>query len=408
MNKENNKLSKQGKILVLDRMLGNVVEIFLTTFLAAYFYKISKENIKLLSIYNIISYIVATVGAFAFGNYIKKRDKVKLYRIGTVVKALYVFLIILLKEKIVNYVYLIGFARGISISTTGFPFNMIESEQVNNNERTKYIGYKSAGNELIAIVVPIILGAYITFKSYHIAAIFVFICSLIKVVLMFCLENNNKQKSNMKLKKFAQIIKEEKYNKINKLYFIEFLKGITMYGVMQLVVSLLIIYNLNTELELGALTSMFSVLTVISMILFAKYYTKDKENITLNICIIAILLSFIIIMFSINMASIIIYNVVYYIFINILLNITEKRLFNYSNTELLKDEFNTEYFIFRELYLNMGRILGFIALLIVGITQNINILKLLLFFILIALLSIIYITKKLNKEEITIKDYQSK
>lgn len=30
---------------------------------------------------------------------------------------------------------------GVSVSTTGFPFNMMESELVNERERTKYVGY---------------------------------------------------------------------------------------------------------------------------------------------------------------------------------------------------------------------------------------------------------------------------
>ena len=42
---------------------------------------------------------------------------------------------------------------------------------------------------------------------------------------------------------------------------------------------------------------------------------------------------------------------------NILLNITEVDLFNYSNKQPFKKHFNTEYFIFRELFLNLGRIL---------------------------------------------------
>lgn len=41
-------------------------------------------------------------------------------------------------EKIIDYVYVIGIMFGIATATTGFPFNMIESEQVSNEERSKY------------------------------------------------------------------------------------------------------------------------------------------------------------------------------------------------------------------------------------------------------------------------------
>ena len=56
-----------------------------------------------------------------------------------------IFLIIVLKEKILNYIYIMGIVSGISIATTGFPLNMIESENVSNNERSKYLGYSRNG-----------------------------------------------------------------------------------------------------------------------------------------------------------------------------------------------------------------------------------------------------------------------
>lgn len=392
-----NKLSKELKILEINNMIGNITEIFLTTFLTAYFYKISEDNIKYLSIYNIIAHIVATISAFALGNYIKRKNKINLYRFGTIIKAVYVFLIIILKEKIINHIYLISFITGLSICTQGFTYNMIESEQISNKERTKYLSYKTASMEFVSIIVPIVLGAYITFKSYEIAAILILVFSIMRIILTFCIKNKNMQEDSIDLKGFIKTIKKD--NKIHKLYFIEFLKGISRYGVMQLVVSLLIIYELNTELELGALTSLFSIMTIISMLLFAKYYNKNNENTVLNICAITILISFCLMLYSINITTIIIYNIVYYTFINILLNITEKRLYNHSNVEPYKDKYNTEYFLIRELYLNTGREIGYIILLFVGITHNMNILKLLLLFITISLFAIVYMSKKINREE---------
>lgn len=144
---------------------------------------------------------------------------------------------------------------------------------------------------------------------------------------------------------------------LKKLYTIEFLKGITRYGVMSLIVSLLMIYQSENDLELGGWTSIFSLFTIIAMYLFGKYYHETKKRKVLLSSAIAILISFISILFEMNRVTIILYNMVYYVFMNILLNITEVNLFDYSNQKLWKDTFNTEYFIVRELFLNIGRIL---------------------------------------------------
>lgn len=390
-------ISKPARILVCDKAIGKVIDIFLTTFLASYFYKISEQNMVYLAIYHIVTYIVATIGAFMVSGYIKRKDKIKLYRLGIAIKAFNIFLIILLKEKIVDYVCFIGIVNGITTATTGFPFNMIESEQVESKERSQYQGYKKAAEQMIGIIIPTFLGAYITFNSYEMAAILILIFSLLRFALSLFIQNKNIQEERLCLREFISRVKKD--NKIKKLYHIEFLKGITIYGVMELVVSLLIIYELKNDLELGTWTSIFAILTVISMFWFAKYYKESRENKILKVSFLCILVSFVCMMVSIQLYTIIFYNIVYYIFVNILLNITETRLFNYSSQGVYKDKFNTEYFIVREVYLNIARVLGFFVLWLVGITQNMSWLKILLLFITMALVFIIKISRDLNKEE---------
>lgn len=392
-----NKLNKIAKILILDQSIGKVISIFLDIFLAAYFYKISEQNIFYLSIYNIIGWFVATVGAFLVADIIKRKNKVKLYRFGTLVKSLYIFMIIILGEKIVDYVYIIGIMYGISTATTGFPYNMIESENISTKERSKYIGYASVATELIGLIIPIILGAYITFSSYEVVAILILVFSILKLLLSFFIENRNIQNNKVDIKAFYEIIKKD--TTLRKIYLIEFLKGINRYGVMSLVVSLLIIYQTNNELELGSWTSLFCLFTITSMYLFGKYYKQSQKRKILICSMIAILISFATILYKINMVTVIIYNIVYYVFMNIILKITEVNLFDYSNKEPFKTKFNTEYFIFRELFLNIGRILGYIALLLlVGITQNLSYLNVIFIFIAISIIAVIYISSSLKIE----------
>lgn len=392
-----NKLSKMAKVLILDQSMGKIISIFLDTFLAAYFYKISEQNILYLSIYNIVGYIFATIGAFLVADIIKRKDKVKLYRFGTLIKSIYIFMIMILGERIVNYVYIIGIMCGISTATTGFPYNMIESESISNKERSKYIGFASAATEIISLIIPILLGAYITFKSYQIAAMLIFIFSIFKLILSFKIKNINVQNTKVNLKEFYNIFKEDAT--LKKLYIIEFFKGINRYGVMSLVVSLLIIYQSNNELELGGWTSLFSLFTIIAMYMFGRYYNNTKKRNLLICSLIAMLISFVAVLYKVNLVTVVIYNIVYYVFMNIILKITEVSLFDYSNKEPFKTKFNTEYFIFRELFLNIGRILGYATLLLlVGFTQNFANLNILFVLIIISIISIVYINLNLKIE----------
>lgn len=398
-NKNEEKLSFSSKIIIIDRMLGNIIELFLNTFLTAYFYKITPDNMIYISSYYIISWISATIGAFILGDYIKRKNKVKLYRYGTLVKCIYILLIILLKEKILDYVWLMAIIYGISVSMTGFPFNMMESELVSQKERTKYMGYRAAIGEVAKVVIPIFLGAYITYTSYQVAAILVLIFSIIKLINTCFIENKNIEKEKLNLRKCAEAIKENNNYPIKKLYAIEFLKGITVNGVLSIIISLLIVYEVETDLNLGMWSSFFSVCTILTMLIFAKEYDKYNSRKILTICSIAIITSFALLLFSINLTTIILYNIVYYIFIEILKNITEIRLFDYSNKPPFDKKFNTEYFVFREVFINLGRVVGYIVLLIVGLSHNANYLKVLFLFTTIALMLMIRISRKIKLEQ---------
>lgn len=396
--KSNGKLSASAKTLIADQVIGKIISIFSDVFLAAYFYKITEQNILYLSIYNIVGWIVAIIGALIVSNYIKKKDKVKLYRFGAIVKALYIFMIIVLGERIIDYVYLIGIMYGISTATTGFPYNMIESECISPQERTKYIGLASFFTEIISFIVPILLGAYITLKSYQTAAIIILVFSIIKIINSLNIKNKNIQASNIKFKEYISILKNDGI--LKKLYAIEFLKGINRYGVMSLVVSLLIIYNTKNEFELGWISSLLALLTILTMYLFSKFNKKNYKKYILNISLIILLISFTFIMLDINMTSIILYNISYYIFMNIILKITEINLFNYSNKNKYKDELNTEYFMFRELFLNAGRILGYLLLLLfVGFSHNLYNLKIIFIIIIISIIGVILLSNNIEKIE---------
>lgn len=396
--KENKtKLSTIAKVLILDQSIGKIINIFLDTFLAAYFYKISQNNILYLSIYNIIGWIFATIGAFLVANIIKRKNKVKLYRFGTLTKSIYIFIIMILGEKIVDYVYIIGIMYGISTATTGFPYNMIESESVSNKERSKYIGFASVATEIISLIIPILLGAYITFESYQVAASLIFVFSILKLVLSFKIENKNVQKSKVNIKEFYNIFYKDSI--LKKIYTIEFFKGINRYGVMSLVVSLLIIYQSNNELELGSWTSLFSLFTIIAMYLFGKFYKSNRKRNLLVYSLIAILISSVSVFYKMSLTTVIIYNIAYYVFMNIILKITEVNLFDYSNKEPFKTKFNTEYFVFRELFLNIGRILGYIALLfLVGFTQKLTNLNIVFGLIICSIIATIYLSLRVEIE----------
>ena len=164
------------------------------------------------------------------------------------------------------------------------------------------------------------------------------------------------------------------------------------------ILSLLIIYNTKNEFELGWISSLLSLCSILTMYAFAKFYKEKYKKIILVFSLGFLFITFALVMNNINMNSIILYNISYYIFMNIILKITEVNLFNYSNKKEYKDKYNTEYFMFRELFLNIGRILGYTLLLIfVGFSHNLNNLKIIFIFIIISIIGTIVLSNSVTE-----------
>ena len=145
---------------------------------------------------------------------------------------------------------------------------------------------------------------------------------------------------------------------------------------------------------------MLSLCSILAMYAFAKFYKDKHKKFILGFSLVFLFVSFILVMNNIDMNSIILYNISYYIFMNIILKIREVNLFDYSNMPEYKDKYNTEYFIFRELYLNIGRIIGYAFLLIfVGLSHNLNNLKIIFVFIILSIIGVILLSNSIDEND---------
>ena len=88
------KLSFPTKILILDNVLCKIFSVFTGIFLSAYFYQISEEYVFQLALYNVIGWIFATIGAIFLADIIKRKGKIWIYRVGIIIKMLFVIIII--------------------------------------------------------------------------------------------------------------------------------------------------------------------------------------------------------------------------------------------------------------------------------------------------------------------------
>ena len=309
-------------LMVCD-LINSAISLFGETFLVAYFLQITNENISQVSIYYIIVYALLGIGNYLLGNKIKSKPqkRVEIYRIGIIVKSIYILLIVLFKENINQNYILFAILYGISEALYWSTYDIMNIEIIDNNNRKRYVTTKRILGKIVHIIVPIVLGTSIELTSFTNIAIYVFILTIIQVIISTFINTNKFKKEGAKekynLKNYIKNLSIEQKEKLMKMYKLAFLYGMMMDTIKVLVV-IITIMTFKTSLNLGILTTIFSICSMISLYLYNKLYQKKYSKNLLSICSILIIVGVLGLILDINKTTLILYNFTYSITIYIL------------------------------------------------------------------------------------------
>ncbi len=389
-------MKKEKNILILLAAIKKIMIIFLGPFLTAYFIQNSIDNLSDLSLYYLLSFIILGIGSFLVSIIIKNRFCLGMFRIGVFINFIYILVIVLLKESIIDNLYLIALLHGISSSAYFVPFNKISVEKVSNSERTDFTILSRIVNLGISVIFPIILGTSITLTNFHYTTFIILILSFIQIILTFYIKPlipSNKKKFSFK--RVFNIIKKSKDAKLILLN--EFLFGFHLSdGAFNVLITVIIIQSFKTNFNLGILTSVSTLLAIISTSLYKKKHSikVDKSILFISGLIPAIMLLFMICIP--NNFTVIIYVICFEMFVGILGISRDVKLYNISDSKIISSDEMIEFLSLREILLNCGRIISFMLVIITITLFNNDFLNILLFIFTIAILFSSIILSKIN------------
>lgn len=351
-------LNKNYKILFSLRILKSVLANFVDVFLVLYFLNVSNSNILPLGIYKLVAVITIWLVIFLSRNFCKSKERIWLMRIGIVMYFVYFLIIILLNEKIVDHIYLIGLLYGLEEGFYYSVYNIIESTSIENKHRGKYLGIYNSCKNIVSIIFPLFFGSLIQNSGFINTLIFVLVIVIIEIILSSILKDNNIPKENkFDLKGFMKVAKQ--HPEIKSIIKTNICSGLTYSeGAMSYVITIYIIKIFSESVSLGIFTSVFSIISIIIGFLFVKvikpkYYIK-LLSITLPITIILLC----IMLLDCNFVTVVIYNLAQTISKTLSDLIKDKNAFNFSNIKSIKKEYKVEYFLTLETSLFIGRIIS--------------------------------------------------
>lgn len=377
------------KVLFSLRTLKNILNSFVNSFLVLYFLDMSDRNIVPLGIYKLVAIIAIYSVIFLTRNFSKSKNRANLMRIGIILDFVYFLTIILLKDKVVNYIYLVGLLYGLEEGFYYSVYNILESDGITNEERAKFAGTYTAIESILSIVFPLIFGSLISATGFLKSLIVVFIIVILRIILSFIYKDNNVPKGNKtNMKEYFELT--NKYKRFKQMYRLELLNGIVYSeAAFSYIVTIYIIKVFSDSFSLGMFTSIFSVITFIIGILFAKFINKKYYSSAIKISMIFTILSLFLMIFRCNSVTIILFNLFQTISKKLKDLIIGNNQANLSNYSKIAKEYKTEYWLSNETSLAIGRIISSsVFILLAYIDTTIMILLYALFLILFAINSI--------------------
>lgn len=375
----NKKIEKNAKLLIASDLIYSLTGVFVETFLVAYFLKVTNKNITTISIYYILIYTLTSLGNIVMGKIIKRApDKSKqIMSFGIVARALFILFIVLLSEKIATNYILIAIIYAFSEMLYWCAHELIYIDVTNNDNRKKYMSIKKILCKIVNVISPIILGTSIEFYSFTKIAVYVFALSVIQILItLFIKTNIKKEKRQYNFKEFIEYIKRNKLKKIQKYNLSAISYGIVESSISTLIV-IITIMTFKTSLNLGILTTIFSAFSMLSLMLYDKFYNKNNAKFILALCSIIVVIGVIGLLINISKTSLVIYNFCYMVTFCIF-----DVVYNTRKGDLVKeckiDKYREEYIGYTSIGIGIGRIIGYVLMLIVSFTSNIIYFKILL------------------------------
>lgn len=418
-NKKVDNINVWKKFLIAD-LAGKVISVFKDVFLGIYFLKITQGNIVDVSMYYITFFLTYLI-CLLIVNRLQKMNLVSMFRIGIFMNLMQCIILLIAGENISNYI--IEFAIFASIGNAFYYYpEQILIKRVNTEDNFQnYITKDQMLKYAISIILPVLLGYCISKNSYSIA--FIILITLIAISFIFSLfiKGFDLKHGKINLRKFFVKINKNGNERLMKLLSIRtLLRGLSSFGVLSTLITIMTFLVVSTELSLGNISSFIIVISIVVVYSINKFIKRDRLSkifIPMSIIqsIVVILLTFGMMSFEINNAVnigtisinigfllVLLYNII---------NGISNPIFETSNSVVyyecmckqdidIEDEPN--YMFWFEIMINVSRSFGYLILIFVSnIGFNLNIIASLIVGFTFVYIAFAYTLKKINRKYLT-------
>ncbi|WP_238883174.1 MFS transporter [Clostridium sp. YIM B02551] len=369
--RKNNHISSLGKVLMLIHVLFSLCNALSNTFVNVYLFRLTSD-LKYLGIYNIIVYFFVPVAFILSGYIARKKGTTYCFRLGIVFYIIFYLSVLILKEKVKEFLPLVGVFSGLAMGFYYYGYNKLVFDVTDDKNRGYYLGISGSIISITAALAPMLSGFVIVNFIGMLGYYIIFGISFVLFVLAIILSSKLKNEKLSGTFNFKETLLNSGYKPWDKIMRANFLMGLKD-GAMAYLLNILVYLIFGNELAMGKYTTIVSILGIISSYIVGKMYKRDKASKWLFSAAISIFISTILLVILNNRTGIVINGIVssiFTIFWNVPFN---EIMYHVAHKASEKKDNLGDLLIVREIPIAAGRILGFIlyisvSLLFVGDT----------------------------------------
>lgn len=353
----NTKVNQKG-LLITMKLLKNIMVIFTTIFLNVYIFKALDNNFELYIFGIIFTIIAAEVLSLITLRLLSRKNAIWVYRFSFVVDIFLIIAVLFVKNPTFPIILIFYFLQELSNSLFYVPHENGEMKATDKGSANKFLAKSTIFTSLAKVVAPFLSGLTIDKLSYTVLFILVGIVAIIMFILSFFLNDFDVKDTKLKLREFQK--KAFKYPHIKYFYLSFTFFRLSMGGTIYTILPVILFMKVGSEFSLGSYSSLFALLTIITLSIF-MYIQNKKFNIILSTIMISI--SCIMITAWTTLTSFIIFNIIYYMFEKLYENeIFSMRLNAIKVPEL--ESYKKEHHVFYDIFANIGYIIGYLLILL--------------------------------------------
>ena len=360
--------SRRGEtaaLLTID-VLRYIMNIFYGPFLTMFFFKITLDSVQPISIYNIIAYAIVGFAPVIIGIIIKERHQLATLRLGIIFNFLYILFVMIAQEHILDHLILLAFLYGTSTALYYYPHNLISAVKIPKKQRDNFELIKKVLVAIAGVLVPFLLGLFITTTDFFFATVAIAVLSVIQIILsLFLTPIKTKPTRYTPIRALRSFLR---HKSLRHTFSMNFFTGLAVSdSAMQIMMTMLIFNSFRTDLNLGIITSVTNLIFILVSFLYLKSRRLRGSKWLLTSFATIPLVALVFYLIFTNDLTTIIYYVCYELIIGLLKLLSLIKSYNSSTEHIVQRGNLAEYWSIREVAQGLGRVLSFVLLLAAGL-----------------------------------------